>query len=139
MSEDISVLSLFGKGIYVVISFFSGYTEEEVLSISRDFEILIIVSQVTIIWLIFRGVILYVMTKIWAFQKFETWKNVVLSLINFFSLLLIYLLFNVFEQKLRDSNTDTNINRNEKLVIIYSSGLVIWIIYYKLKQYEEIK
>jgi hypothetical protein len=138
MAEQVTFLALVGRGIAVITSFFSSYINDNVLETNKDFEVLIIIAEIIAVWLIFREILIFVISKIWTFKKFDLWRKVVYSLIDFVSLLLIFLLFTVFFEKLRAVNTDVNIDMKENILIIYSSALLLYVVYVKVEKYSKI-
>jgi hypothetical protein len=139
MAEEITFLALIGRGIAVITSYFSDYINSYIIESNTDFEILIIVAEALILWMIIKKIAIKIVDMIWTFKKYELWKKVIFSSFGFISLTLILLLFRVFFNKLAETRQDVNLNVLESICTLYTVILMIYLVYYKVEKYSKIE
>jgi hypothetical protein len=135
---EVTLPDLISRGIGVISYYFSNYINDDVLSRTRDFELIIIIAQVICIWLIFRKVLLYFLNKIWTFRKYDLWKSVITSSIDFISLILVLLYFRILTDQLSANTQDINLDYSEKVVIVIVIIASIYVFFHKVARYYPI-
>ena len=129
-----NLANLFDRFNYsVFISFFSVFIFSLISEMEHRTEIAIIVLEVFIAWIVLDTGIRMIFEKMWVLKENAMWYDVLLGSLDFISLLLIFLFFQIMLSMLSDSWKQGNLNGMESTTAIFSIMIVSLSVYHSVK------
>ena len=140
MSSDspISLTRVFDRGLSVITSFISSFVLIALLQpTSYKLEFTLTVVLVFVLWMIMDGMIREWLNNISSLKRNKNWKEVLVSGIDFISLLFIFLMVQLFLTILTEGWNAFNPSVPEALVAIFVVILTALAIFQTIKSYEK--
>lgn len=134
-----SVLELWDRCLNVIISFFSGFILDLITDLGNRIELILIVLIVFAIWMMFDNFTRKFLIKLETIKENVRWKEVILGILDFVSMVLIYLVVQIFLRNLNVLIQMNNLNLFEIFVIILAVLMIGFSIYQTIKQLAYLK
>ena len=113
----IGVTSIFESFKYrIVASLVSSFFFYMISSIGHRLELTIIVFEVFVLWTITEKWMRSTVPKLWSVDENVRWNSTILSMLDFFSWVLMFLLFEMFLSLLTAAWTDGDLSYGESIV-----------------------
>jgi hypothetical protein len=116
--------SLFDRGLSVIISLISTAVYSIIVSRSNRIELTIIIIVAFLLWLSIDGVLRSWIGRMWSLKYNKGWQSVLLDVVNFVSLLGIFLVLELILGNLVNNINSSNPSLFEIGVAIYSVMLI---------------